>query len=132
MSAFNLAMSYNKKHAVSGTYPSQQLDYPNAVVSTGPVAPMASGTVRWTEDGLQLTWVDNSAEERAAHSDHLIVLMVFTGEPHTEFLSNGAYRDQCSQFIPLNPSLVGKPVHVYTAFSSYDGNAVSPSSYIGL
>jgi len=39
MTAFNSAMSYNIKNAIQGTYPNFTIDYPNALVSRGNLAP---------------------------------------------------------------------------------------------
>src|SRR5690606_12353830 len=60
MSAFNLAMSYNKKEAIVGLYPELQLDYSRITASMGGVRGMEGGSARWADDGLALEWIDNS------------------------------------------------------------------------
>lgn len=132
MSAFNLAMSYNKKEAITGTYPDLQLDYSRVTVSVGDVPGMEDGSARWVEGGVELTWADNSGGERAESSDYLVALLFFPEEQHVVYLFNGSHRDEGRGFIALESSLMGKPVHVYVSFCRYDGRDLSPSSYLAI
>lgn len=132
MSAFNLAMSYNKKQAITGLYPNLQLDYSRVVVSMGDVADMEGGSARWVAGGMELTWADNSGEGHAKSSDYLLALLFFPDERHVVHLFNGNHRNEGRSFITLESSLTEKPVHVYASFCRYDGSDVSPSSYLAM
>lgn len=132
MSAFNVAMSYNKKNAITGEYPDLLFDYRKALVSTGGVIPVAGGTARWAEGGLELQWDNNSTEKGAGNRDYLLVLLFFPEEEVCEFRFNGAQRDVGRDVVPVKAPFIGKPVHVYASFMRYNGNDISPSSYIDV
>ena len=61
MTGINAAMKFNIKNALSGTYPNIAIDYPNALVARGNLAPplnqVAASTVAGT---VHFTWEDNS------------------------------------------------------------------------
>ena len=71
----NAAMSYNIRNAISGAYPDQVIDYPNALVSRGslPAAlnQVAASTVAGT---VVFTWDDNSDENYKIDSNRNIYL----------------------------------------------------------
>lgn len=129
MSAFNVAMSYNKKQAITGVYPDLRFDYPNAIVSMGGLAPMKGGSVRWIDKGLKLTWTNDVGQERVSNLDRLLVLLCFPEYEACIFRFNGALREAGQDTLAIDAYLVGKPVHVYATFIRYDGSDVSPSSY---
>ncbi len=130
MSAFNVAMSYNKKQAIVGEYPNLAFDYSKAVVSMGGVAAMKDGAASWGDSGLELRWTNDSGEGNADDRDYLLVLLFFPESETCEYLFNGACRDEGQEFIPLKPYCIGKPVHVYASFIRYNGVDISPSSYM--
>jgi|SRR5690606_25336469 len=133
MSAFNVAMSYNKRQAIAGEYPEQRLDYAKVMVSNGGIAPVRDGSARWTAGGVEIRWKNNAGETDAALSDHLMALVYIPEGPAAIFLFNGPQRDQETAFIAVGnaeSSLIGQPAHVYAAFTTYDGRDVSPSSHL--
>lgn len=132
MSAFNLAMSYNKKEAITGSYPDLQLDYSRAIVSMGGIKGLEDGSARRVAGGLELKWADNSGEGGAKQSDYLQALLFFPDEQHVVYVFNGNHRDKGTEFIALESSLMEKPLHIYTSFCRYDGSDVSPSSYLSI
>lgn len=132
MSAFNVAMSYNKKQAITGEYPNLVFDYSKALVSMGGVPGMKEGSASWTDTGLELRWTSDAGEGNASGRDNLWVLLFFPEDETTEYLFNGATRDKGKDTIPVRSHQLGKPVHVYASFIRYNGSDISPSSYIGM
>ncbi|MGK6352745.1 DUF6266 family protein [Parapedobacter sp. DT-150] len=129
MSAFNVAMSYNKKQAITGEYPDLVFDYSKAVVSMGGVPPVKDGTARWVADGLELRWT-NDAGGNASRLDSLNVLLFFPEHETCEAHYNGAARNKGQDVVPVRPHHIGTPVHVYALFTRYNYSDISPSSYI--
>ena len=132
MSAFNVAMSYNKKQAIVGEYPDLAFDYSRALVSMGSVAPVKDGTAQWVEGGLELRWTNDTGQGNAGDRDYLLALLFFPDDEVCEFRFNGASRGEGRDIVPVRPFFIGKPVHVYAAFTLYNGSNISPSSYIAL
>lgn len=132
MSAFNLAMSYNKKLAITGEYPDLVFDYSKALVSMGGVPGVKDGSAAWTDAGLELRWTSDAGEHNASELDNLWVLLFFPEYETCEYLFNGARRNKGREIIPVKPFNLGKPVHVYASFTRYNGSDISPSSYIGI
>lgn len=132
MSAFNVAMSYNKKQAIAGEYPDLVFDYSKALVSMGGVPAMKEGTAMWTNTGLKLRWTNDSGKDGASYRDNLWVLLLFPDYENCEAYFNQASRDKGEEIISVRPHQLGKPVHVYTSFTRYNGSDFSPSSYLGL
>lgn len=133
MSAFNVAMSYNKKQAITGEYPDQRLDYAKVIVSNGGIAPVRDGSARWVAGGVEIRWKNNAGEAHADHNDYLLAVVYIPVGPATMFLFNGPRRDQETAFIPIgnaDSEFIGQPAHVYTTFTAYDGSDVSPSTYL--
>lgn len=132
MSAFNVAMSYNKKQAVVGEHPDLSFDHSKALVSMGGVAPIKDGVASWADGGLELRWANNTGESSAGSGDYLLVLLFFPESETCEQLFNGARRDKEQEFITVKPYYVGKPVHVYASFIRYNGSDISPSMYLPI
>ena len=66
MTQFNSALSYNVKNAIAGTYPDYTIDYSNALVSRGGLAPAMDGSVNSTVAGIvTYEWNDNSGNGNA-------------------------------------------------------------------
>ncbi len=131
MSAFNVAMSYNKKQAITGEYPNLVFDYSKALVSMGRVPAMKDGTAVWTDAGLKLEWSNDTGKDGASRNDNLWVLLFFPEYETCEVCFNGASRDKGEAIVTLRPYYLGKPVHIYTSFVRYNGSDISPSIYIG-
>ncbi|SEK77877.1 DUF6266 family protein [Parapedobacter koreensis] len=132
MSAFNVAMSYNKKQAIVGEYPDLAFDYRKALVSMGSVPPVKDGTARWVDGGLELQWTNDTGEGNAGGRDYLLAVLFFPDDEVCEFRFNGASRTEGRDVIAVRPMFVGKPVHVYASFTCYNGSDISPSSYVDV
>jgi hypothetical protein len=131
MSAFNNAVSYMLKHAITGTAPNIGISYANVLISRGElpnaVAPLAAAT---PTGGVEFRWTNN-AGTGIAHADDKVVLLAY--EPLTNstvYSTNTAMRS--NELATLNlAAFHGKTVHTYIGFMSANGKEVANSIYTG-
>lgn len=132
MTPANAAFSYNIKNAIQGTYPNFTIDYPNALVSRGEVAPAlnpaAASTVVHT---VLFTWDDNTGEIGAAVTDKTLLLVYNPEKNQSVAINELATRADGTEAITVPDSFSGDLVHCYIAFTDQDAFDVSNSMYAG-
>jgi len=134
--AYNKAVSYNKTHALQGTYPDISMDYSKALVSKGPLPPARSAAYTKIADGLEITWqVPADQESRFLNNRAMIVVFFPEGTDHPDIPDavmelSGARRQECRDFISLTAEELGKPFEVYLAFIAADRFNVSDSVWL--
>jgi hypothetical protein len=132
MTQFNSAMSYNVKNAIAGTYPDYTIDYPNALVSRGGLAPALNGAASSTVAGLvSFEWDDNSGDGNAESSDKALLVVYNPAKNEAVFILDGANRITGVQEVTIPDNYSGDTVHAYIGFISEDGVSVSNSKYVG-
>src|SRR5690606_5571396 len=130
MTAFNLALSVNKKQAIKGEYPNLEIDWTRFKVSQGDLPGPEQATVNWTDNGLHITWEDNTGTNQAYGSDNLSILIyVHNKDSWVPFL-NEATRDAGECAVPAQGSWMGREVEVYLSFISFGGELVSDSIHL--
>ena len=130
--AQNEAMSYNLKHAITGTYPSFAVDYANVLVSMGPLPNVEAPAAN--DDGaghLEVSWTDNTGDGDTTGDDLVMVLIYNSDKDATRAFPAAAKRgDQTFTFTnPTNWS--ADTVHVYVAAKSVKDSTTSRSEYLG-
>jgi hypothetical protein len=130
-SPFNAAMSYTFAHAVRGEYPNYEIDAGRVLVSHGTLTPALNGRACVGEDGLVLSWDDNSGVGSAKGSDKALVMVVNPAKGEVVSRTAGAERSAGKQSISLFESWLGDEVLIYLGFISEDGRAVADSVYLG-
>jgi hypothetical protein len=132
MTQFNNAMSYNVKNAIAGTYPDYTIDYPNALVSRGGLAPALNGTASSTVAGLvSFEWDDNSGDGNAQSTDKALLVVYNPTKNEAVFILDGVNRVTGVQEVTVPDNYSGDTVHAYIGFISEDGASVSNSKYVG-
>jgi hypothetical protein len=132
MTPANAAFSYNIKHATLGTYPNITINYPNALVSRGEVAPALNPAAASTVAGTILfTWTDNSDEVNAAPDDKILLLVYNPVKHQSVAINDIATRADTTEAITVPHSFSGDLVHCYIAFTDKDEIDVSNSMYAG-
>ena len=131
MTAFNSAMSYNVKNAITGTYPNYSMDYSQALVSRGSLAGALNPAANSAATGeVTYTWDDNSVESNA-NADDLTMLMVLNADKkEAVFTTEGSTRDAGTQTLTIPDSYSGDSIECFIAFISVDGE-VANSDYVG-
>jgi hypothetical protein len=132
MSAFNSAMSYNIKNALTGTYPNYTVDYPNALISKGklprPLNQVASSTVAGT---VKFDWEDNSGEVKAKADDKTLLVVYNPTQEQAVVIAGLAERTDGTQTITVPDSFSGDLVQCYIAFKAKTGELISNSGFAG-
>jgi hypothetical protein len=131
MSAFNAAMSYNKKNAILGEYPNIKIDYENVRFAQGELEGPNDLEVERFDDRIEFTWntelIDNGEPDDQA------MILLLPKETDMEFGElSGAQRKEGNQSVFFEPeTLKDYTYHVYFAFISDDRSLVSNSIYLG-
>lgn len=132
MTGINAAMSYNIKNALTGTYPSIAVDYPNALVARGTLAPalnqVASSTVAGT---VKFDWEDNTGEIGASSTNKTLLVIYNPSQNQAVTVNELAERGDGTQTVTVPDSFSGDLVQCYIAFITADGQTVSNSAFAG-
>jgi hypothetical protein len=132
MSAFNNAMSYNLLNAIQGTYPNYTIDYPNALVTRGNLAPALNPAATSTVAGTVLfTWTDNSDEANASATDQSLLVVEDPEKNQAVYFNLLGTRADGTQSLTVPHSFSGDLVHCYMGFITVDGKLLSNSKYAG-
>jgi hypothetical protein len=132
MSAFNAAMSYNKKNAIKGEYPNLSIDYEKVRFAQGELEGPDDLKVKRFEDRIEFTWnpvlMDNGEPD-----DQAMVLLLPKEKNMDLGELSGVQRKAGKQTIFLEPDpLKDYTYHAYFAFISDDRGKVSNSVYMGI
>ena len=130
MTGANSALSYNLRNAVTGTYPSYEVNYSLALVSRGDL-PNATSPASGAAAGgiINYEWTNNAGTGKAANDD-VAVLVVYCAARQSCIYSETAER--VDQAASINVSgFAGETVETWIAFFSADGKETSNSIYCG-
>ena len=140
LSGFNVAMSYNFRHALVGDYDTGfAIDFEQALLADGDLPTIEGIQLESTvERQLDLTWQDNSAESLAGPTDALYVGIFNADQGKGVVRINYAQRAQGSLSILLPSTYSGQTIHCYAGFfgsqyavSSLSSQMISTSVYLG-
>ena len=132
MTEMNTAMAWNCHNALQGTYPNFTIDYPNALVSRGNLAPALNQVAASTVAGTVLfTWDDNSDEVNASPYDKNLLVVYNPEKNQAVTFSELGERADGTQSVTVPNSFSGDLVHCYIGFITVDGQMLSNSKYAG-
>jgi len=136
----NVAVGYNKKHALRNDFPEIQMDYEKVLLSKGNLNGLTNpgaSLVGNLEDGLGLyfDW-DVLPEDREwpRCNDQVMLMAYFPEEVYDHpavYTVAGARRQSGQDVLELPISMIGKPVEVYISVISEDRTGVADSRYLG-
>lgn len=127
----NLAVSYNKKHALTGQYPKLAVDYSKLRFSTGTV-PLADHLKMEKEGtGIRISWDPQTHPDQGDYADDMVmVLALFPSKNKADCVLNATQRGTGHCFFDLDQA-AGKHAEIYVCFKSSDGTAISETAYLG-
>jgi hypothetical protein len=132
MTAINAAFSYNIRNAIQGTYPSYAINYANALVARGLLAPALNPVASSTAAGtVVFTWANNSSEMNANTTDQTLIVVFNPAKNQAVFLGDTSTRADGTQSVTVPNSFTGDLVQCYIAFITEDGTVISNSTYAG-
>ena len=131
MTGINNAFAYNLKYAVTGIYPSFEIDYSLALVSRGnlpnalaPAVTAAAGSL------LTFSWTDNSAVGKARGTDQAILVAYCPEQRQAIYTTAGGLRSDLTGELNLLP-FSGLAVETYIGFISESGFSIATSIFTG-
>lgn len=116
----------------SGTMPTLETDYAKMQISSGALAGLTDVTLRYSEAHLiDIKWNDNSGPQ--THFDDQVMVAFYNEELKlTDGFVGNVNRTEKEYRFALEPDLIGKPLHVYIAVTSYNRKKASDTTYLGL
>ncbi|MCX2452563.1 DUF6266 family protein [Pedobacter sp. PLR] len=128
---YNEAVSYNKKHAVSGEFPNAQLDYPKVMLSMGTLLKAEKPQIQLIGTEIEFSWEVPADLPWRNRTDRAMVLLYWPDQhQHTHCLS-GSHRMDGKHRIQIAPDLANQRVEAYISFISDDATEISDSVYAG-
>jgi hypothetical protein len=128
---YNFAVSYNRRHAVTGTYPDVTIAYDKVLVTEGSWYTADDPLVVLTESGLHFSWSCTSSIPWPVPYDQVILLAYFPELEKAVYLLYGARRSSCEDQLALTPDLLNAHMEVYISFISSDRKKIANSTYLG-
>lgn len=127
----NLAVSYNKKHALQDTYPKLRVDYSKLCFSQGSV-PMAKDLHAQKEaGGIRISWNPTLQHEGDWNDDIVMVMALFPGKERAEYQLNAGLRVTGNCLLALPQNWLDQQMEIYLVFKSSDGTGISDTAHIG-
>ena len=132
MSAFNAAMAYNLKNAITGAYPNYTLDYTKVLVSNGALAGVVNGAAASTIAGkVDFTWDDNSLGGDIMADDKVLLLVYNPLRNQSVSLKGGKTRAEGADSLTVPDLFSGETLECYIGFIGAGGAEVSNSQWVG-
>lgn len=130
MTAFNLALSLNKKQAIKGEHPNLEIEWSKFRISQGELPGLEDVTAAWGDNGLKLSWRDGTGAANAYGTDSLsVVVYSHQTELWYNFLNHTSRNaQQCD--LPAHEKWIGSEVEVFLSLVSFGGGLVSDSMHI--
>ncbi|MFN3555792.1 MAG: DUF6266 family protein [Bacteroidales bacterium] len=139
MSAFNAAMSYNLRHAVTGEFPDFNILFEQVLVSRGSLRPAADVTCSSPQPAqLLVQWTDNSGWGNASPTDRVMIVIYNSQRMIVRYELDVAFRSDGEATMNLPVSFSGEEIQVWVALSSLselvssgDRSTISNSVFAG-
>ena len=129
--AFNAAMSYIVKNAVSGVFPNYALDFSRVLVSRGNLTQPSTPNISMSAGRATITWNDNSGQGDAQPTDVAMPLAFNPDKSEAVFNTSAATRADHSAELNFPADWNGDTVDLYIGFATADGINVANSIYLG-
>ena len=132
MSAFNYAMSFMYKNALTGAYPDFSIDYPRVLLSMGDLKKAIEPKITLISPcTIEFTW-QFDAWLNNCYADDKAMIIVYNTEKHETIIHmDGNPRVSMGQQVELPASFAGDEVVCYLAFRDFYGKKVSNSQFLG-
>lgn len=125
--AFNAAMSYNIRYALTGEFPDIGVDYRRVMVARGSLTPVFDVTVTKEDGKIAMAWTDNSGMGDAFATDLAMPLAYNKKRSLAVYDFAAATRGDAALELALPADWGDDPVAVYLAFRSEDNRTVTNS-----
>ena len=126
-SAFNAAMSYTLKRAVTGSGKEIRIDFDRALVSMGTLMPIFEGTATQNGNKMYFNWQDNSGMGNAEDTDIAMLLLYNKDKETAVYDTKTALRSSQHAELQLPSDWQDDELIAYLSFCSADGNTIANS-----
>ena len=126
-SAFNAAMSYTLKRAVTGNGKEISIDFNRALVSMGTLMPIFEGAAAMSNNQITFHWKDNSSMGNAEKTDIAMVMVYNKDKEAAVYNMEAALRSYCHTELQLPEDWQNDELIAYLSFCSADGSSVANS-----
>ena len=131
MSAYNAAMSFNLKNAITGIFPAFDIDYSKVLVSQGSLpGALNPATVSVTAGTVRFTWENNSWETNASADDQAVLVVYNPAKQAAVSVIGAIARAVGTQTVILPNSFTGDQVQCFIAFINANQSVISNSEYV--
>lgn len=125
--AFNAAMSYLLRHAMTGSFPDLKMDYNSALVARGSLMPVYDATASLADNKISFVWKDNSGMGDARATDLAMPLVYNKVKGEAVYsLAAGTRKDSKAE-LSLPASWADDALAVYLAFCNENSTRVTNS-----
>lgn len=132
MSAYNVAVSENMKHAITGVSPNFSINYPMARFSKGVLRELSEVEVTAaTAAVIEFGWASVIGQSYSASTDKVGVIVYNPNLDEFVMLTNAAVRSAESYELHLPADWTGDLVHSWVIAVSANGKMVSDTTYVG-
>jgi len=133
MSAFNAAMSYNKKNAFMGDYPNLVVNHEKILLSNGNLPSPKDVEVSLQEGGVLFRWSTDGIRENTNMRTILFIKSDY--RPINAMIIGGERANVGEEFLTFGNSdkkvPKGEKIHLFMAFVTVMHDAISDSVYCG-
>jgi len=127
--AYNAAVAYQLKHAITGTYPNYEIDYSKLRLAEGPINTEGlSPSASLKGDALLFSWTP--AIHYPNSTDHVMLLAYAPALKHAVYNLCGAKRRTGQETLELPEAWRGQRIETYIAFRGESNGRCSNSIYI--
>ncbi|SEB05937.1 DUF6266 family protein [Pedobacter hartonius] len=131
--AFQSAVKYNLAHAITGTKPNFEINYPKIVISQGNrEMAWSSRIIAEKKDTVTISWeIPDTVKLREIGNDNAFILCYDVSSQRAVISDNCTSRSALSYTRKLTAGSSGHLIHAYIFFVSPDQKSVSRSDYVG-
>lgn len=131
-SAFNVAMSYTLKRAVTGSGKDMTIDFDRALVSMGTLMPIFEGAAVRNKNKMNFNWHNNSGMGNAADEDIAMVLVFNVNKEAAVYDTEAALRSDRHAELALPDDWQDDALIAYLSFCSADESCVANSIRLSI
>lgn len=126
-SAFNAAMSYTMKNAITGCGETLAINYEKVLVAHGSLTIAVDASVIVEDNKVSYKWTDNSNAGDAKSKDVAMLLVYNKDKKEAVYSMNVATRSDAKAELALPASWSDNAMAIYLSFCSEDGKSVTNS-----
>ena len=129
--AYNSALSLNKKTATKGTYPNVEIDFPKVRFSQGIIPAPKNTLVKLEGNNLFFNWDPDIETSGTGKRDQVMLIAYFPEYKKAISLRSGARRMEGKEQLKLTSFTKQMVIETYMSFIADDRKNVSDSVYCG-